>query len=296
MQSLFCITANWTDGNSVHQHDHVLVPKSLCGNCGAFDQHQTVLPETFQPILVGETLTLKHNSGDSEQNFSFSRHVPCSLTEISYEVFPIRYYNGGDTLHLCMCQARMGFAPSKCVFCESNNSTDHPCSFLNQRYSGKPITNETILDARRLIELSEAIAREQSGKAVDGDEAYNIAEMSKEDRAKVVLDAKEQYKRIGAVKAAMPLLFPSIPMAKMLHIFKMRRLANTKEVKDALRESFTRTKRNFSAKTLEKKAQKEAEKLGLKTERLTTTFTALIECDNYTFGDDVEEEEDEDDE
>jgi hypothetical protein len=83
---------------------------------------------------------------------------------------------------------------------------------------------------------------------------------------------------------------------KMLHIFKMRRLANTKEVKDALRESFTRTKRNFSAKTLEKKAQKEAEKLGLKTERLTATFTALIECDNYTFGDDVEEEEDEDDE
>jgi hypothetical protein len=52
---------------------------------------------------------LVHASGEATRDHIFSR-TDIPSVGVSFEVLPIRCYAGGDTLHLMMCQGRMGFA------------------------------------------------------------------------------------------------------------------------------------------------------------------------------------------
>jgi hypothetical protein len=76
---------------------------------------------------------LVHASGEATRDIFSRTDIPS--VGVSFEVLPIRCYAGGDTLHLMMCQGRMGFASNKCPFCQSNNNSSHSDCSCRQGFS-----------------------------------------------------------------------------------------------------------------------------------------------------------------
>jgi hypothetical protein len=167
--------------------------------------------ESEAEVLVSK---LVHASGEATRSyFQQDRYSECG---VSFEVLPIRCYAGGDTLHLMMW-GRMGFASNKCPFCQSNNNSSHSdCSYARQ---AEPITNELLLEARRDMDLTAAFEEllKRKGRREGYQYRHRVSSQRIHPRAAGGYQgAKELTATMGQIKAASPLLLPSIPICNWI--------------------------------------------------------------------------------
>jgi hypothetical protein len=92
-----CVRSNKSDS------DFVL---TKVADCGCIPPAYAALPSKYTAVRCCVTLTLQHESKDDTKQLEFGREdIPADDgRSVRYEVVPIKYMGGGDTLHIIMCQ------------------------------------------------------------------------------------------------------------------------------------------------------------------------------------------------
>jgi hypothetical protein len=119
----------------------------------------------------------------------------------------------------------MGFA-NKCPFCQSNNNSSHSdCSYAGKAFRGEPITNELLLEARRDMDLTAAFEEllKRKGRREGYQYRHRVSSTQRihPEQLEAIKVRSKELTAMGQIKAASPLLLPSIPICRIvptLHI------------------------------------------------------------------------------